>query len=88
MILGLIDEAVSAGARQRLACAELGIDPRTVQRWHARGIGDDRRAGPKTEPRNKLTAQECARVLQIMNAPEHRDLSPKQIVPRLADEGV
>ena len=51
MILGLIDEAVAAGARQSRACSELGIDSRTVQRWRAQGIGDDSRAGPKSAPR-------------------------------------
>lgn len=29
----LIAEAVSAGARQRLACRELGLTERTLQRW-------------------------------------------------------
>ena len=88
MILGLIDEAVAAGARQSRACSELGIDSRTVQRWRAQGIGDDSRAGPKSAPRNKLTAKERARILKIVNSPEHRDLSPQQIVPKLADEGI
>ncbi len=88
MILGLIDEAVSAGARQRKACEVVSVDPRTLQRWKAQGIGEDRRAGPKQAPRNKLSSQERARLLEVVNSPEHRDLSPKQIVPRLADEGV
>ena len=87
MILGLVDEAVTAGARQSKACEELGIDPRTVQRWKLQGIGDDRRAGPKQAPANKLTPEEDARLFEIVNAPEHRDLSPKQIVPKLADQG-
>ena len=29
----LIEEAVAAGARKRLACEELGITARTLQRW-------------------------------------------------------
>ncbi|PZX04694.1 hypothetical protein LX82_00999, partial [Celeribacter halophilus] len=32
-IVSLIDEAMAAGARQFRACAELGLDARTVQRW-------------------------------------------------------
>jgi len=87
MILGLVDEAVSAGARQRKACEVVGVDPRTLQRWKAQGIGADGRAGPKHAPKNKLSAQERERVLEVVNSPEHRDLSPKQIVPRLADQG-
>ncbi len=87
MILGLIDEAVSSGARQSEACEVLGIDPRTVQRWKRRGVGEDRRAGPKSLPRNKLTAKERAKVLDTMNSPEFRDVGPNQIVPTLADRG-
>ncbi len=88
MTLGLIDEAVTAGARQTEACEVLGIDPRTVQRWKSQGVGDDRRAGPKTPPANKLSEAERRQVLEVVNRPEHRDLSVKQIVPRLADRGV
>jgi putative transposase len=49
--------------------------------------GDDRRHGPKTTPGNKLSDAERQRVLDIVNSPEYRSLSPKQIVPRLADQG-
>lgn len=87
MILGLVDETVTAGARQTEACEVLGIDPRTVQRWRTQGVGDDRRAGPKTPPANKLSKEERRQVLEVVNQPEHRDLSVKQIVPRLADRG-
>ena len=87
MILGLVHEAVSAGARQRKACEVVGVDPRTLQRWRAQGIGADGRAGPKQAPKNKLSAQERERILEVVNSPEHRDLCPKQIVPRLADQG-
>jgi transposase InsO family protein len=72
VILGLVDEAVAA---------------RTLQRWRDQDIGDDGRAGPKSPPSNKLTAKERARVLEVANCPENRDLSPKQIVPQLADLG-
>jgi transposase len=88
MILGLIDEAVAAGARQEKACELLGLDARTVQRWRTQGIGEDKRAGPRSSPANKLTTSERKRVLELANNPEHRDLSPKQIVPRLADKGI
>lgn len=87
MILGLVDEAVSEGARQDQACELLGLDERTLQRWRKTGVGDDLRLGPKTAPKNKLTPGERQQILELANAPEHRDLSPKQIVPRLADQG-
>ena len=85
MILGLLDEALTGGARLARACEVLEIDPRTPQRWKRNGIGDDRRAGPLTQPANALTAAERARILEIANTPEFRDKSPKQIVPILAD---
>ena len=86
MILELVDEAVRNGARQRRACEVLGISVRTVQRWRRDG-GGDRRRGPRTKPPNALTPAERQAVLDIANAPQYRDLTPHQIVPRLADQG-
>ena len=88
MILGLVDEAVKAGARQSRVCRLLGLAPRTLERWRAQEIGEDRRAGPKTSPGNKLSPAEEKRVLETVNSPEFRDLSPKQLVPILADQGI
>lgn len=86
MIISLVDEAVVRGARQAKACATLGLDQRTVQRWK-KGPSEDQRRGPKTSPANKLSETERRHVLEVVNQPEHRDLPPSQIVPRLADEG-
>jgi len=87
MILGLVDEAVTSGASQGRACEEIGVDERTLQRWRSSDIGDDRRAGPSSSPRNKLRPEERAKVVQIACSAEFRDKSPKQIVPLLADQG-
>jgi len=87
MILELIDEAVTAGASDSAACALVGLSSRALQRWRSANIGDDRRYGPKTSPKNRLTAAERRQVLATLNAPAFRDLSPKQVVPRLADQG-
>ncbi len=87
MILSLIDEAIAAGAREHAACVRIGLSPRALQRWRAADIGDDRRYGPKTRPKNALTERERRQVLATLDAPAYRDLSPKQIVPRLADQG-
>lgn len=85
-MLTLIDEAVQAGARLQKACAVIGLPARTVQRWKA-GLGEDLRCGPRTAPPNRISDKERQKVLAIANSPEFRDLSPKQIVPRLADRG-
>jgi len=85
----LIDDAVDAGARLGNSCEVLELTPRTIQRWRRQGERSfDRRFGPKTPPGNKLSKAERKKVLEAANRPEHRDLSPKQIVPRLADEGI
>jgi transposase InsO family protein len=86
MILALLEQAVRAGARRASAASEVGVDPRTLERWRA-GAVDDERTGPRTVPRNKLSAPERERVVRVATSPEFRDLSPKQIVPRLADQG-
>ncbi len=88
MILGWIDEAVSAGSRLKPACEIVGLDARTVQRWRNQDAGGDRRAGPRTKPRNALSAKERTKILTVVNSPRFCDKSPKQIVPLLADEGV
>lgn len=87
MILGLIDEAITDGARLEPVCEVLGLTLRTVQRWKCQGVGDDRRAGPRTKPANALTDTEKANALDIANSAEFRDKSPKQFVPILADRG-
>lgn len=84
MILELIDEAMRSGARLEPACEVLGPSVRTIQRWQAQGGGYDRRHGPKSDPPNKLSTAERQQVLEIVNSPQYCDLSPNQIVPRLA----
>jgi transposase InsO family protein len=85
-----IQEAVAAGARQAMACQELGVSARTLQRWTAGGeLKVDGRPGAiRPEPANKLSTEERAAVLAAANRPEFASLPPHQIVPRLADDGV
>lgn len=88
MILGLIEEAVASGARQERACEVLGLAPRTLQRWREGAGGEDRRRGPIQAPANKLSDEERAKIMQLVNSLEFRDLSPQQIVPLLADRKI
>src|SRR5690606_8095602 len=86
----LISEAVSAGARQRLACCELGLTARTLQRWKDEtGVvrADARPSAERPVPANKLSEEERAEVLRIVNEPRFASLPPTQIVPTLADQG-
>ncbi len=87
MILADVQEAVAAGARRAEACKHIGLDPRTLERWRNRKVGDDHRAGPRTSPGNKISPSERRKVLSVLNSPCYRDQSPQQIVPDLADRG-
>lgn len=83
----LIDEAMAAGARQAAACQELGLNERTLQRWrHHRE--DGRPLATRPIPANKLSEEEQAALLAVANRPDYASLTPHQIVPKLADEGV
>jgi putative transposase len=88
MIINLIDMAVESGARLKKAAAIMGISARTIIRWRQQSGGQDQRKGPLTAPANKLSEKERQQVLDISNSTPFRDLSPKQIVPKLADQGV
>jgi transposase InsO family protein len=85
----LINEAVTAGARRAKACAALEISDRTLRRWTKDGQihPDQRPLVPRPEPANKLSAAECAAVLEVCNSKEFASLPPSQIVPKLADQG-
>ncbi len=87
MILGMVSDAVAQGAPETQAAALLGLSARTLQRWREQDTGDDRRLGAKSRPFNQLSEHERRVVLATVNAPQFRDLSPNQIVPRLADQG-
>lgn len=78
--------SVEKGALRHEASRLLGMHPRTLERWRNQEGGQDRRKGPQTWA-HALSAEERTQVLQTANQPEFRNLSPKQIVPRLADIG-
>lgn len=79
-------QAVHAGCRKAKACEALELSLRTVQRWEGGAI-EDRRRGSRAAPTNRLSEDERAGVLAVLNAPAYRDKSPNQIVPLLADRG-
>ena len=88
MIINLIDKAVASGARLKKAAEIMGLSTRTIIRWRQNGGGQDQRKGPSTAPANKLSNHERQQILDTANSAEFCDLSPKQIVPKLADQGV
>lgn len=86
MATQLISEAVKAGARHQKACELLDLNQRTLHRWKKTGDTDGRTLRRFTPP-NKLSEAERQQVLTIANSGEFQSLSPKQIVPALADRG-
>ena len=91
--LELINEAKANGASLSKACKEMGIDEQTYFRWIKKlkltGIIDDLRpTALRPPPTNKISFDEEEQILKVANSPEFADCSPKQIVPKLADQGI
>ena len=87
-VVQLLDEAMLAGARQKPACAVLGLSVRTLQRWQEHDtVPGDARLSRQFEPANKLSQAERDALLGLANSAEFGHLPPSQIVPRLADRG-
>ncbi|MFL9915135.1 IS3 family transposase [Paraburkholderia fungorum] len=83
----LINEAVQQGACRARACEQLGVNVRTVQRWR-QSPHDGRTQTLREAPPNRLSEAERQAVLEAANRPAFASLTPHQIVPKLADEGV
>ena len=85
----LIEEAHDAGARYHIACNELGITLRTLERWKNMGENcqDKRPYAKHPTPANALSAKERQAVLDACHSEEFSSLPPGQIVPILADRG-
>lgn len=88
MILAAVMEAEAAGARLEKACELLGLSLRTIERWRRNPDADDARQGPRRRAHNALSPLEQARVVAVMTSQEYAGMSPKQLVPKLADEGI
>jgi putative transposase len=88
VILAAIAEAQSSGAGLAPACRVVGISARTIERWRAQPDADDGRCGPRHRPHNALSAVEEAQVVSVLTSSRYSGLSPKQLVPQLADEGL
>lgn len=84
--LTLVHEAQTSGARKKLACEQLGVTKRTMERWETKP--EDGRKGPIMKPANAFTAEERRKVLEVANSAPYANLPPGQIVPTLADLGI
>lgn len=87
-VVALIQDASQTGCRLAVACREVGITLRTLQRWRADGqIQFDARQTAERTPTNQLSEEERQRILAVANSAEFASLPPSQIVPTLADRG-
>lgn len=83
----LVEQARAGGARRQASCAVLEVSLRTLERWEKEPETGDRRRGPTTACGHELSDQEKQAMVEVCNSQEYRDLSPWQIVARLADAG-
>ena len=84
-----IEIAVAAGARYQSACACIGLSIRTLQRWQNGASTQDLRPNSqRNPPAHALSEAEKAQIISVCNLPEHANLPPSQIVPKLADQGI
>jgi putative transposase len=91
ILLRDIAQARADGARLAPACALVGLDPRTLQRWAiGDGIsrGDRRVEADRPVPSHALSEAERAQILAVVNEPRFAETPPARIVPALADEGI
>ena len=82
-ILSLFNEFLKLGYRRFKICEVIGVSQKMIRNWQL--TRKDLRCGPTTSPSNKLTPLENKTVIEIATLPEFCDMSPKQIVPTLAD---
>ena len=85
--MDLVKEAEENGAGRAASCQILELNLRTLQRWEVNPEQGDQRQGPKTAAASSLTEAEKAMIIEVVNSLQYRDLSPWQIVAKLADSG-
>ena len=83
----MVQQAKASGAGRRAACEVLEVSLRTLERWEKEPDQGDQRRGPTTACAHGLSVQEKQAIVEVSSSPEYRDLSPWQMVARLADAG-
>ena len=67
----------------------IGFSARTIKRWRVDITQEDKRTTHSNhKPSNKLTQEERELLISTANTQEFKNLSPHQIVPKLADKGI
>lgn len=84
----LVKAAQASGAGRVASCEVLAVSLRTLERWEKAPDQGDRRRGPDGACAHALSEEEKQAIVKVSNRAEYRDLSPWQIVARLADQEV
>ena len=88
-LVNLVEEAITAGARQKPACKIAGITARTYRRWKPVGAEqvqpDLRPLAERSVPFFALTPQEKEQIIEVCNRPEFASLPPAHRLAHLAD---
>jgi len=88
-ILELVDEALRSKVSMCKITPIIGFSSRTIKRWRDNPNSEDKRTTHSNHnPSNKLTKEEREALMSTANSQEFKNLSPHQIVPKLADRGV
>lgn len=84
-----IQIAVTDGARKGKACRLIGLSVRTLQRWKRDAkIGDRRPDAVRAPSKKALSQEEKTEILRVCNSDVYKDMTPNEIVPILAENGV
>ena len=83
----LVKQAQASGAGRAASCEVLDVSLRTLERWEKQPDQGDQRRGPDTVCSHALSEKEKQAIVAICNSSAYRDLSPWQVVARLADQG-
>ena len=87
-MINLVQEAERCGASRTASCEILKLSVRRLQRWEKWPAQGDQRRGPDTQPRHSLTEDDKKMIIEVSQSAKYRDLSPWQIVAKMADTGV
>lgn len=85
--MDLVKQAKASGAGRAASCQVLEVSLRTLERWEKDPAKGDQRRGPDTVCAHRLSEEEKQAIVEVSKSSAYRDLSPWQIVARLADGG-
>jgi putative transposase len=86
-LTGCYDDLVSAGVRTRTAAALLGLSKATQDRRRRGPVGPPAEPAARPVPVNKLSDDEAAELIAVLNSRRFVDKAPPQIYATLLAEG-